>query len=572
MAAGLTTMAAVGGGAQVLPAVRRRAVFCSAMPLRRAGGAGPRALQLVSGARPGAGSAVKDAGRGGLGGAVGRKPSARGGPGAARRAPARTATVAEAEGLVLGKGAKIKPLLYSAGIGAALWFCPCPPGLNLQAWHLFACFVGTIVGIITQPVPLGAVALLGLGSAMLTKTMTFAQAYSAMANEIPWLIALAFFFARGFIKTGLGNRIAYLFVRAFGATSLGLVYSLVFAEALLAPAIPSVAARAGGIMLPLAKSLCEASGSNVGDGTEGKLGAYLMTTCFQTSCISSAMFLTGMAANPLAVNLAGSILGFQISWTQWFMGAIAPGLAALVAIPAILYAVFPPEVKESPDAPKLAADKLASMGPMSQDEKLTAGSLLLTVALWIAGPGMGIGNVAAASVGLAILLISGVLQWKECLGEGVAWDTLTWFGALIAMAAHLNSFGFISWFSGQVTGVIGGLGLAWQPAFAVLMLVYFYCHYLFASGAAHIGAMYTAFLAVCVSLGAPAFFAALFMAYASNLMGGLTHYGIGSAPPFYGAGYVPLAQWWKMGFLCSIVNLLLFGVGGMAWMSVIGYL
>jgi len=36
----------------------------------------------------------------------------------------------------------------------------------------------------------------------------------------------------------------------------------VFAEALLAPAIPSVAARAGGIFFPLAKALCLACGSD----------------------------------------------------------------------------------------------------------------------------------------------------------------------------------------------------------------------------------------------------------------------------------------------------------------------
>ena len=45
--------------------------------------------------------------------------------------------------------------------------------------------------------------------------------------------------------------------------------------------------------------------------------------------------------------------------------------------------------------------------------------------------------------------------------------------------------------------------LAWQPAFLIVVLLYFYSHYLFASGAAHIGAMYTAFLSVLVACGAP---------------------------------------------------------------------
>ncbi len=146
------------------------------------------------------------------------------------------------------------------GLGAALWFVPPPAGVAIKAWHLLSIFLATIAGIITTPLPLGAVAMLGLGASMLTNTLTFAAAFSAFANEIPWLIAIAFWLSGGFIRSGLGARIAYSIVALFGKTTLGLTYSLVAAEALLAPAIPSVAARAGGLFLPLAKALCLACG------------------------------------------------------------------------------------------------------------------------------------------------------------------------------------------------------------------------------------------------------------------------------------------------------------------------
>lgn len=277
------------------------------------------------------------------------------------------------------QGAAIKPLIASIATGVILWFLPAPDGVSRIAWQLLSIFLSTIVGIITQPLPLGAVALMGLGACVLTKTLTFAAAFSAFGDPIPWLIALAFFFARGFIKTGLGNRIAYQFVSLFGSSSLGLGYSLVFSEALLAPAIPSVSARAGGIFLPLVKSLCVACGSNVGDGTEHKLGSWLMLTCFQTSVISSSMFLTAMAANPLAANLTASTINMQIGWMDWAKAAIVPGLVSLIVVPFLLYVIYPPTVKSSPDAPKLARENLAKMGPMSKNEMIMAGTLLLTV-------------------------------------------------------------------------------------------------------------------------------------------------------------------------------------------------
>lgn len=97
-----------------------------------------------------------------------------------------------------------------------------------------------------------------------------------------------------------------------------------------------------------------------------------------------------------------------------------------------------------------------------------------------------------------------------------------------------SKFGFISWFSDQVVGLVGGLGLSWQAAFGLITALYFYSHYFFASGAAHIGAMYTAFLSVAIACGTPGLVAALALGQLSNIMGCLTTYGIGSAPPYYG--------------------------------------
>ena len=469
------------------------------------------------------------------------------------------------------KGAKLKPLGYSVLAGLVVALIPTPAGVTAQAWSLLAVFVGTIVGIITNPLPLGAVAMIGLTVSMTTGLLPFSAAFSAFSSEIPWLIALAFFLARGFIKTGLGNRIAYKIVSLFGKSTLGLTYSLVFSEALLAPAIPSLAARAGGIFLPLAKALCVACGSTPEDGTEKKMGAYVMTTVFQTSTISSGMFITAMAANPLSVNLAASITGITITWAQWAIGAALPGLICLIATPLILYVLYPPEVKDSPEAPTKAKEELEKLGPMTGDEKIMAAALSLTVGLWVFGSKLGVGSVAAALNGLTILLVTGVITWKECLAEGPAWDTLVWFAALIAMAGYLNKYGLIPAFSAGVVNVVSGLGLAWQPAFLAITLIYFYSHYLFASGAAHIGAMYSAFLSVLIACGAPPLVSALSLGILSNVMGCTTHYGIGSAPPFYGAGYVPLSTWWRIGFGMSIFYIATFLGVGFPWWKILGY-
>ena len=58
-----------------------------------------------------------------------------------------------------------------------------------------------------------------------------------------------------------------------------------------------------------------------------------------------------------------------------------------------------------------------SAGPLSTDEKITAFAFAITISLWIFGAQIGVNAVAAALLGLAILLITGVVEWKENLAQ-----------------------------------------------------------------------------------------------------------------------------------------------------------
>lgn len=461
-------------------------------------------------------------------------------------------------------GVQFGPLVLSLLVGAAIWFTPAPEGVAIEAWHLLAIFVATIVGLITKPLPMGAVAILGMLATALTGTLSIGDALSGFSNTTIWLIVLAFFVARGFIKTGLGARIAYLFVALLGKKTLGLSYGLVASDLVLAPAIPSNTARAGGVVYPILRSLAKAYGSEPDDGTARKIGAFLTTTAFQGTVITSAMFLTAMAANPLAAKLAAD-LGVEITWGGWATAALVPGIISLILIPALIYRIYPPEVKETPAAAQMARDELKKMGRMTLNEYLMLFVFVMLLVLWIFSSQLGgISATTAAMVGLATLLVVGVLTWKDVLAEEGAWDTLVWFAALVMMASFLNSLGFIPWFSEWVGGYVEGVYWVW--AFLGLSLVYFYSHYMFASNTAHVSSMYAAFLAVAIAVGTPPLLAALVLAFFSNLFSSMTHYGTGPAPVLFGSGYVELGDWWRIGFVVSVVNIVVWlGIGGIWW-------
>jgi len=448
-------------------------------------------------------------------------------------------------------------------VGITIWLSPIPAGVDVKAWHLLAIFVATVVGIIAKPLPMGAVAILGISLTALTGTLTISESLSGFGNSVIWLIVIAFFISRGFIKTGLGARIAYRFMSAFGKRSLGLAYSMIATDLVLAPAIPSNTARSGGVIFPILRSIAQSYGSEPNDGTARKIGAFLITTSFQGTVITSAMFMTAMAANPVAAQIAGDA-GVEITWGSWALAAIVPGLASLVAVPWILYKIYPPEIKETPAATQIARDHLEEMGNLKPKEWIMLGTFILLLGLWIFGSQLGINSTTAALVGLVVLLLSGTLSWNDILHEKGAWDTLVWFAALVMMATHLNELGLIPWF-GQVIGA-AVQGISWMTAFLVLSLVCFYSHYFFASNTAHVLSMYGPFLAVAIAVGTPPMLAALVLGFFSNLFSSMTHYGTGPAPVLFGSGYVEMGTWWKLGGLISVVNIVIWlGIGGLWW-------
>lgn len=453
-------------------------------------------------------------------------------------------------------------------VGIGLWFIPSPEGVTAQAWHLFAIFVATILGFILQPFSMGAVAFIAITITALLDVLKPAEALSGFGNGVIWLIACAFIFAKGFIITGFGRRVAYTVIRAIGDSTLKLGYAITISDLFMSPAMPSSGARAGGVLYPIVRSLATALGSEPNDGTHRKAGSFLMQILYQGNTITNAMFMTAMAANPLIATLAQKTLNIEISWGLWALGASVPGLLSLIIIPYFLYKVYPPEIKAFPQGKVIAREELAKMGPMTFKEKVVFGVFIGALILWATSQLTHINATVVAMLAVSVMVIAKVLDWKDVLEEKGAWDTLVWMGVLMTMAGFLSKLGLIAWFSKLMATQVSGI--SWPIAMVALILVYVYSHYAFASLTAHITAMYAAFCAVMVAAGAPAYLVALAMAYMSNICMSITHYGGAPAPIIFGAGYVDQPTWWKLGFYTSIINLIVWvGVGGL-WWKVIG--
>ena len=95
-----------------------------------------------------------------------------------------------------------------------------------------------------------------------------------------------------------------------------------------------------------------------------------MPLLYQCDVIVCAMFLTGQASNVLIAKFAREVTGIELSYARWALAAVVPGLLSLIAVPLILYRIFPPEIKHTPAAAEFAASELKRMGRMSWGEKM----------------------------------------------------------------------------------------------------------------------------------------------------------------------------------------------------------
>lgn len=460
----------------------------------------------------------------------------------------------------------IAPLIV--GIALILLMPFRPAAITPAGWEMFAIFLATIIACITKPLSIAGVSIIAYVLIVGTGLVQMKPTLAAFGDSTPWTIAMAYMIARGFTKTGLGRRIALVFVRSFGKKTLGLGYSLSMIDLVVSPAMPSNTARSGGIVLPIIESLSDTFGSKVLDGTEKKIGSYLIFNEFHANTISSSLFMTASAPNVAAVGLAAAN-GVKISWFGWLAAAVVPAVISFILVPIIIYKVYSPEIKETPNAKEWADSQLSEMGPMKTSEKVMMVIFILALVLWMLSSFIKLDATWVAFLATALLLVTGVLTTKDMLGETGAWNVVIWFSILIFMANQLSAKGgVIPWMQTAIKSVIGGMSPV--LVMAILVLVYFYSHYLFASGTAHVVAMYAPLLLIAKSAGIPVMFAAIMLGMTGAIFQSTTHYSCGPATALFAPGYVKQTDWWKMNFVLGFFYLVVYGIIGGLWMKLIG--
>ena len=439
--------------------------------------------------------------------------------------------------------------------GILIWHLPIPWDLSPDAWYLFAIFITAILGVLIEALSIFTASILALVAVVLLRVLTPEEAFSGFSESFILLILAAFLVAKGVIKSGLGRRIAFLLIRRFGKSTLNLGYCIVATDTLLGPAIPSNTARSG-ILYPIAHALSLDTGSLPTPESRKKTGSYLMMTAISGHTISSALWFTGMAANPVGAGIAAQF-GVNMNFGNWVFVASVPCIIALIAIPYVLYKLFPPEIKHTPEAPEMAKNALLEMGPMGKKEWIMGITFFGMILLWAFSPVLNINLAIVAFLGLSILILANVYTLEDIRqGAGDALETYVWFAILYMMSTALNDMGFMKTLGAQIAIYISDFN--WVTVYIFLTVLYVLIHYLFVSQTAHLLALYAVFLQVAVNAEVPAALMAFMLSFATNYFAVITPQASSSNVLFAGSGFLPTGDIYKQGAIITVLNTAIF--------------
>ena len=453
----------------------------------------------------------------------------------------------------------------SFAVALAIWLIPPPGGLTPQAWHLFAIFSSTILSVVIGAFPILTASVFAMAAAVLSGTLPAADAYAGFANPTIVLIIVAFLVARAVVKSGLGERLGYRAISLFGRSSLGLSYSIFAVDALISPAFPSNTARSG-VLYPLAFSMAQAAGATPEREDRRRFGQFLMFSGMASLSLSSALWLTAMAGNPLGAEIARKY-GVQIGFGSWLVASSVPTLLAMLIVPWLLYKVIKPEVTAMPDAPAQAKKSLAALGPLTRDQKIVGFTFLGMVVLWGLSGTLGIDPTAVAFLGLGVMLATSVLTLGDIAKEGDVLATFIWFASLFTLSDQLNKLGFMEFLGERLVMRLGGLPVA--LAAVIIIVAYVLLHYLFVSQTAHLLALFGVFLGVGVKLGVSPALLAYQLLFATNYFAAMAPQASSANLLFAGSGYLGQNDLYRLGALHTGFCVLLYLVVGTPWLMLI---
>jgi solute carrier family 13 (sodium-dependent dicarboxylate transporter), member 2/3/5 len=330
-------------------------------------------------------------------------------------------------------------------------------GLSYSGHAAIALLVFAVIMWATEAVHLAVTSLIILFIQPIIGVESFDNAVIGFANPIIFLMIGGFIIAEAIRKSGLATRLTYAMLNKFGTTPDRSIFVAVFSTGLLSAWIENVVAFA--MLLPIIKEIIPLMGVDEPEKGKSNFAKAMVLGASYGSLAGGFGTEIGTAPNLMAAAYTG------IPFASWMVFGFPLAIILMLIIWKVLGRVFKPEVSGIIGGNKTISNKMESLGPMKNVEKLSLAILIFTIGLWITAGWTGLNSYSVALIGAVLFFVFKVLDWKDAQ-NGVDWGLIVFFGGALSLGAALLQSGAANWLINNIISVLGS-----NPSTILIMVV-----------------------------------------------------------------------------------------------------
>nr|WP_319494783.1 DASS family sodium-coupled anion symporter [uncultured Desulfobacter sp.] len=319
-------------------------------------------------------------------------------------------------------------------------------GLSPKAKRFLAVLAVLVILFVVEPIPLEITAVL-IGASLVFLGITDVKgAWAPYMHPVVIFIMCCLIFAIALDKVGLTKRLGYFIIKKAGNSVTKFTFIIAVGLGIASSFMHDAAACAIGIvtMLPLMRA--------VGIEPNTNTAKFMMLSLpFACSCGGMGTLVGGGRCMVSAAFLK-EFTGIEITFFEWIKYCMP---AALICVPV---AVFVTYLIYRPDPKFKLPDFDDDLGPMTAEEKKALIIIAISFVSWLTKGIHGFHYSITGMVGVACLVLFGVLKWRD-INDNLEWGTALFiFGGGISLGLAMGYSGAADYFANLFFPLIQGKG------------------------------------------------------------------------------------------------------------------
>ena len=331
-------------------------------------------------------------------------------------------------------------LILISILGIIMFYLPCPENISIIGYRTIILVLLVVLLIITEPIPLPALALL---IAILQVTFNIAtptEVARTFMNDSVFFIMGSLMMAVAIVQQGLDNRLALGLIRITGNSVNNIVLGFTLLSALLSSFIGEHTVVA--LMLPVGLSIIRNCNQQ---HSIKNLTALILFSIGYGATVGSIGTPSGGARNALMLEYWKTISNgnISISYLQWMILAYPMVIIGMLGTALLLPITFKPEIKQLDTSIRKLKIQVAHKGSIKGSDLMTIIIFVFIFLCWIfLHERYGLGIIAIS--GAFLYMVFGLIEWKD-LNKHTNWGVILLFAAAISLGVQMKNTGAAFW-------------------------------------------------------------------------------------------------------------------------------